>query len=123
MFVMKDLIVRALPTTYLRLKSTLQYFSIQLGYFSRLLNLPFLLGVTIMIHLWCQDHQSDLAHHPPWASYSVYAIGAGLLMTLKVDSGLSKCFGYQAMYGFRAGAGLQQPVVAVQTFSNLIRTP
>ncbi len=43
------------------------------------------------------------------------AIGAGLLTTLKVDSSHSKWIGYQVIYGFGLGLGMQQGSVAAQT--------
>ncbi|KAI9697752.1 MAG: hypothetical protein M1836_004428 [Candelina mexicana] len=43
------------------------------------------------------------------------AVGAGMLTTLKVDSGRSKWIGYQVLYGLGLGCGMQQGSVAAQT--------
>jgi hypothetical protein len=79
-------------------------------------NLPFLLGVTIMTII-SGAMITSLGWHTPWAFFCTVfmAVGAGLMMTFKVDTGLGKWFGYQVIYGFGAGAGFQQPVVAVQS--------
>ncbi|KAL2069298.1 hypothetical protein VTL71DRAFT_15636 [Oculimacula yallundae] len=87
-------------------------------------NLPFLLGVTIMTII-SGAMITGLGWHTPWAYFCTVfmAVGAGLLMTFKVDTGLAKWFGYQVIYGFGAGAGFQQPVVAVQTVLKLEDIP
>lgn len=79
-------------------------------------NLPFLLGVTFMTII-SGAMITNLGWHTPWAYFCTVfmALGAGLMMTFKVDTGISKWFGYQVIFGFGAGAGFQQPVVAVQT--------
>lgn len=79
-------------------------------------NLPFLLAVTVMTII-SGGMITNLGWHVPWAYFCTVfmAVGAGLMMTFKVDTGLSKWFGYQVIYGFGAGAGFQQPVVAVQS--------
>ncbi|KAJ3480194.1 hypothetical protein NLG97_g8129 [Lecanicillium saksenae] len=43
------------------------------------------------------------------------AVGAGMLTTLQVDSGNAKWIGYQCIFGFGVGIGMQQPMVALQT--------
>ncbi|KAJ7182973.1 major facilitator superfamily domain-containing protein [Mycena crocata] len=43
------------------------------------------------------------------------SIGAGLLSTFEVDTGHAMWIGYQVMYGLGVGAGIQQPVMVVQT--------
>jgi energy-converting hydrogenase Eha subunit E len=42
------------------------------------------------------------------------SIGAGLLMTLKVDSSEGEWIGYQILFGFGLGLGMQSPMIAVQ---------
>ncbi|CZT01043.1 related to transporter (major facilitator superfamily) [Rhynchosporium agropyri] len=45
----------------------------------------------------------------------VISIGTGLLTTLKVDTPLPKWLGYQFLYGFGLGLGMQQAGMAAQT--------
>ena len=87
-------------------------------------NLPFLLSVTI-ITIISGAMITNFGWHTPWAFFCAVfmAVGAGLMMTFEVDTGLSKWFGYQVIYGFGAGAGFQQPVVAVQTVLKLEDVP
>jgi MFS family permease len=42
------------------------------------------------------------------------AVGAGLISTLKVDSGHAMYIGYQVLFGFGIGIGLQQPFLAAK---------
>jgi hypothetical protein len=49
------------------------------------------------------------AHH-----YLVFAIGSGLLHTLKVDTPKSRWIGYQILAGGGSGAAIQLPFIAVQ---------
>lgn len=49
------------------------------------------------------------------ASSVLMAIGAGLISTFKVDTGLSMWLGYQAIFGFGVGNGIQTPIIAIQT--------
>ncbi|CAO2650657.1 Nn.00g019490.m01.CDS01 [Neocucurbitaria sp. VM-36] len=49
-----------------------------------------------------------------WFGSAVFAIGAGLLYTLKVNSPAGQWIGYQVLAGIGAGAGVQIPFVAVQ---------
>ncbi|KAJ7165862.1 major facilitator superfamily-domain-containing protein [Mycena filopes] len=44
----------------------------------------------------------------------VMPIGAGFLSTLTVDSGHAKWLGFQVIFGFGAGLGMQQPFIAAQ---------
>jgi hypothetical protein len=45
----------------------------------------------------------------------IMPIGAGLISTFTVHTGHSKWIGYQVLYGFGMGLGMQQSSVAVQT--------
>ena len=45
----------------------------------------------------------------------IMSIGAGLLTTLKVNTGHSMWIGYQVLYGFGLGLGMQQAGMAAQT--------
>ena len=51
------------------------------------------------------------------------SIGAGLLSTFKVSTGHSMWIGYQALYGFGVGAGMQQALIAAQTVCTLEDVP
>ncbi|KAI2474678.1 MFS transporter [Pyrenophora tritici-repentis] len=53
-----------------------------------------------------------------WFGSAVFAIGAGMLYTLKVGSPSSQWIGYQILSGIGAGAGVQIPFVAVQVVTN-----
>lgn len=54
---------------------------------------------------------------------SVMAVGAGLLTTLKVDTGTSKWVGYQVIYGMGMGMTFQAPNLAAQTMLKLKDVP
>ncbi|KAF2470168.1 major facilitator superfamily transporter [Lindgomyces ingoldianus] len=45
----------------------------------------------------------------------IMSIGAGLLTTWTVDTDRAKWIGYQVIYGFGMGLGMQQPNIAIQT--------
>lgn len=45
----------------------------------------------------------------------IVSVGAGLITTWTVDSGKGMWIGYQVVYGFGLGLGMQQPNMAVQT--------
>ncbi|EXJ81980.1 hypothetical protein A1O1_08047 [Capronia coronata CBS 617.96] len=49
-----------------------------------------------------------------WVGSAVFAIGSGLLYTLKVDSSTGTWIGYQILTGAGAGACVQVPFIAVQ---------
>lgn len=49
-----------------------------------------------------------------WLGSGLFAIGAGMLYTLKVASPVRQWVGYQILAGIGAGAGVQIPFVAVQ---------
>lgn len=53
-----------------------------------------------------------------WAGSAVFAVGSGLLYTLKVDSSTGTWIGYQILAGFGAGACVQIPFIAVQVVLN-----
>jgi hypothetical protein len=52
----------------------------------------------------------------PFVYFSTVAtsVAGGLLTTLRVDSSPAKYLGYQALYGIGVGAGVMQPIMAVQ---------
>ncbi|EXJ77514.1 hypothetical protein A1O3_09741 [Capronia epimyces CBS 606.96] len=49
-----------------------------------------------------------------WVGSAIFAVGSGLLYTLKVDSSTGTWIGYQILAGFGAGACVQVPFIAVQ---------
>jgi hypothetical protein len=49
-----------------------------------------------------------------WFSAAIFAVGCGLLYSLKVNSGHGMWIGYQTLAGAGAGAGVQIPFIAVQ---------
>lgn len=66
-----------------------------------------------------------LGYYTPFmiGSSILMAIGAGLLTTLKVDSGHPMWLGFQALYGLGVGMGMQQPNIAAQTVCKLDDVP
>lgn len=53
-----------------------------------------------------------------WAGSAIFAIGSGMLYTLKVSSPAGQWIGYQILAGIGAGAGVQIPFVAVQVVTS-----
>jgi hypothetical protein len=51
------------------------------------------------------------------------AVGAGLLTTFKVTTGHSQWIGYQVVYGFGVGFGMQQALITIQTVLPLKDVP
>lgn len=49
------------------------------------------------------------------ASSVFMSVGAGLLTTFATNTGHSKWIGYQIVFGFGVGLGMQQPLIAIQT--------
>lgn len=49
------------------------------------------------------------------ASSIIMSVGAGMLTTWDVDTPRAKWIGYQVIYGFGIGLGMQQPNMAIQT--------
>lgn len=66
-----------------------------------------------------------LGYYTPFmlGSPIIAAIGAGLLSTLKVDSGHAHWIGYQAMAGIGVGMGFQQPMIVFQAALPLADIP
>ncbi|KAF1364938.1 MFS transporter [Lizonia empirigonia] len=58
-----------------------------------------------------------------WFGSAVFAIGAGMLYTLKVNSPNGQWIGYQILAGVGAGAGVQIPFIAVQVVSSVKDMP
>lgn len=51
------------------------------------------------------------------------SIGVGLISTFEVSTGHAMWIGYQALYGFGVGFGMQQPLIAAQTVCALEDVP
>ncbi|CAA9962372.1 MFS transporter [Pyrenophora teres f. maculata] len=83
---------------------------------SGIMNLPAILGLVI-ISMLAGGAVTTLGYYTPFMLISsvLMAIGAGLLSTLKVDSGSPMWIGYQFIFGAGVGFGMQQTLVAVQT--------
>ncbi|KAF7327413.1 DHA14-like major facilitator [Mycena kentingensis (nom. inval.)] len=64
-------------------------------------------------------------YYTPWVILSsvLMSVGAGLLYMLKTDTPSSRWIGYQIVYGFGIGFGMQQPVIAAQTVLDLKDVP
>ncbi|KAK7006206.1 major facilitator superfamily transporter [Favolaschia claudopus] len=78
-------------------------------------NLPMILALVIAM-IGSGGATTALGYYTPFMYFSTIfmAVGGGLLATLKVNSGHAKWIGYQVLVGLGAGAGMNQPVMAVQ---------
>lgn len=87
-------------------------------------NLPMILGLVLMSIL-SGGAVTVLGYYTPWmiASSVLMSVGVGLLSTLEVDSGHAKWIGYQIIYGFGVGFGMQQAIIAAQTVLKLDDVP
>lgn len=79
-------------------------------------NIPMVLAMVVFIIL-SGATITNTGHYMPFAYLSaiLMSIGAGLLTTLQVDSGHPEWIGYQALFGFGLGLGMQIPNIATQT--------
>ncbi|KAF7288135.1 Major facilitator superfamily transporter [Mycena chlorophos] len=64
-------------------------------------------------------------YYNPWLYLSpvLMSIGAGLISTFKTNTGHARWIGYQVIFGFGVGVGMQQPMIAVQTVLPLEHVP
>ncbi|KAI0469296.1 putative MFS aflatoxin efflux pump, partial [Xylaria cf. heliscus] len=78
--------------------------------------LPFPLA-TIIATLLMGGAATKLGYYTPFLLIGSFLmiIGAGLLTTLQVDISMAKWIGYQVLYGFGLGMGIQIPNIAAQT--------
>lgn len=78
-------------------------------------SLPLILGFVVFTMI-SGAFVSALGYYTPFmiASAVFMAIGAGLLSTLEIESSHGQWIGYQCLFGFGVGLGLQQTMVAVQ---------
>jgi hypothetical protein len=91
---------------------------------SGIMNLPMILGLVVM-SLIAGGAITAIGYYTPafYASSIFMAIGAGLLTTFKTNTGHSKWMGYQIIYGFGVGLGMQQPLICAQTVLHLDDVP
>ena len=54
---------------------------------------------------------------------SLFAIGAGLVYSLNIDSSSAKYLGYQTILGVGQGLAIQVPVITCQAFSKATDIP
>lgn len=82
-------------------------------------SIPFLISVTVS-SIIIGGAITKVGYYVPalWFGAVTYAIGSGLLFTLKVDSPSAQWIGYQVLTGFGGGAGIQVPIVGVQAVLN-----
>lgn len=79
-------------------------------------NLPMILSLVLM-SIISGGIVTALGYYTPfmYASSVFQAVGAALLTTFHTNTGHPKWIGYQIVYGFGIGMGMQQTLMAVQT--------
>ncbi|KAI9819043.1 MAG: MFS sugar transporter [Thelocarpon impressellum] len=87
-------------------------------------NLPMILGLVI-VSIIAGGLVTTFGYYTPVmiAGAVLMAVGAGLLTTLEIDTGSPGWIGYQALFGFGVGLGLQQSLIAVQTVLHIDDVP
>ncbi len=87
-------------------------------------NIPMILGLVIL-SIVSGVIITILGYYTPWMILSsvLMATGAGLLSTFKLETGHAMWIGYQIIYGFGVGAGMQQAIIAAQTVCTLDDVP
>jgi hypothetical protein len=78
--------------------------------------LPLMLSM-VLASIFAGISIQKIGYYTPFAIVGscIMSIGAGLLMTLQVDTGKGKWIGYQILYGFGMGLCFQAPSLAAQT--------
>ena len=91
---------------------------------SGIMNLPMILGLVVM-SIASGGAITAIGYYTPafYASSVLMSVGAGLLTTFETTTGHSKWIGYQIIYGFGVGFGMQQPLIAAQTVMHLDDVP
>ncbi|KAI9697587.1 MAG: hypothetical protein M1836_004537 [Candelina mexicana] len=91
---------------------------------SGIMNLPMIMGLVITSVL-AGAATSILGYYTPFmiASSILMSVGAGLMSTFETDTNHSMWIGYQALFGFGVGMGMQQPIIAAQTVLPLADVP
>ncbi|KAJ7735138.1 putative efflux pump antibiotic resistance protein [Mycena maculata] len=87
-------------------------------------NLPMILSLVVSM-LIAGAAVTATGYYTPFMILSsvLMGVGAGLLSTFSVHTGHAHWIGYQIIYGFGVGFGMQQPVMAVQTVLPLEDVP
>lgn len=87
-------------------------------------NLPMILG-TVIASSTSGILTTLIGYYTPFMLVSsvLMSIGAGLLTTFTVGTGHAKWIGYQFLYGFGVGNGMQQGLIAAQTVCALEDVP
>ena len=91
---------------------------------SGIMNLPLILGL-VLISLVAGGLITAIGYYTPFMILSsiFMAVGAGLIATFEVTTGHNAWIGYQVIYGFGVGMGMQQPLMAAQTVLSLDDVP
>lgn len=91
---------------------------------SGIMNLPMILGL-VLISLVAGGAITALGYYTPFMILSsiFMSIGVGLICTFNPSTGHNKWIGYQIIYGFGVGMGMQQPLMAAQTVLHLDDVP
>ena len=78
-------------------------------------NLPMILSLVIF-SIFTGVIVTVVGYYTPFMILSsiLMSIGAGLMSTFTVDSSAAQWIGYQIIFGFGVGSGMQQTVIAVQ---------
>ena len=66
-----------------------------------------------------------IGYYTPYmiASSILMAVGVGMLSTFQVETGHAQWIGYQIIYGFGVGFGMQQALIAAQTVLHIDDVP
>ncbi|KAL8745298.1 MAG: hypothetical protein Q9190_002556 [Brigantiaea leucoxantha] len=91
---------------------------------SGIMVLPMILGL-VLVSLVAGVGVTVTGYYTPFmiGSSVLMSIGVGLMSTWKTDTNHSMWIGYQAIYGFGVGMGMQQSIIAAQTVLHLDDIP
>ncbi|KIM97996.1 hypothetical protein OIDMADRAFT_203364 [Oidiodendron maius Zn] len=83
---------------------------------SGIMNIPLVLGL-VVASLAAGFLTKKIGYYAPWMLLGavIMPIGAGLISTFTIYTGHSRWIGYQVLYGFGLGLGMQQSSIAVQS--------
>ncbi|KAJ7197012.1 major facilitator superfamily domain-containing protein [Mycena pura] len=87
-------------------------------------NLPMILSL-VVASLFAGGVITAVGYYTPFMILSslLMGIGAGLLSTFSTSTGHAHWIGFQVIYGFGVGFGMQQPIMAAQTVLSLADIP
>lgn len=79
-------------------------------------NIPLVIAL-VVASIFSGGLVSKLGYYTPFmiASSMIMSVGAGLITTFKQNTGHAEWIGYQVIYGFGLGLGMQQSAIACQT--------